>query len=94
MRVRIEKAGGLAGLQETVAGYDTDELTPREAARVYGALAAIEAATVRGEAGEVGADLITYRITVGDGDGRVFTVSDEPPRGLANPLAVLLRPAG
>ncbi|SDK79145.1 protealysin inhibitor emfourin [Nonomuraea jiangxiensis] len=94
MKVRIERAGGFAGLQETVAGYDTDELPAPAAARVYGALAAIEAAVAREGGGEVGADLITYRITVGDGGGRVFTVPDEPPPRLADPLAVLLHPVG
>ncbi|MFG1704137.1 protealysin inhibitor emfourin [Nonomuraea sp. M3C6] len=91
MRVRIERTGGFAGIEETVAVYDTDDLSEQEAAKVYDALAAIEAATARGEASEVGADLMTYRITVGDGPGKVYTVSEEPSPRLAKPLAVLLR---
>ncbi|MEU4223967.1 protealysin inhibitor emfourin [Nonomuraea sp. NPDC026600] len=91
MRVTIERTGGFAGIVEPVAVYDVDDLSEQEAAKVYDSLAAIEAATAQGEPGEVGADLMTYRITVGDGPGRVYTVPDEPSPRLAKPLAVLLR---
>jgi hypothetical protein len=91
MRVTIERTGGIAGIEETVAAYDTDDLPEQEVAKVRDALAAIEAATAQGEIGEVGADLMTYRITVGDGGGRVYMVSDEPSPRLTDPLAVLLR---
>lgn len=91
MRVMIERTGGFAGLQETVAAYDTEDLPEQEAAKVYDAVAALRAATARGEPSEVGADLMTYRITVGDGPGQVYTVPEEPSPGLADPLAALLR---
>ncbi|MEU6721364.1 protealysin inhibitor emfourin [Nonomuraea sp. NPDC046802] len=93
MRVKIERAGGFAGIEQTVAVYDTDDLPERQAAKVYDALAAIEFAAARGELGEVGADLMIYRITVGDGSGKVYKVPDEGSR-LAGPLSVLVRPSG
>ncbi|GAA3211632.1 protealysin inhibitor emfourin [Nonomuraea helvata] len=89
MRVKIESTGGFAGIEQTVAAYDTDDLPEQEAAKVYDALSAIEAATAQ-EPGEVGADLMTYRITVGDGLGKVYTVPEDPPPGLAGPLTALL----
>lgn len=89
MRVKIEKAGGFAGNEETVAAYDTDDLPEREAAKVYGALTAVQSATGH-EAGGTGAGLVTYRIIVGDGAGKVYTVPGEPSPGLAGALAVLL----
>ncbi|MFI6741039.1 protealysin inhibitor emfourin [Nonomuraea sp. NPDC050451] len=93
MRVKIERTGGFAGIKEAVAEYDTDDLPEQEAAKVYEALSAIDAATAEGESGEVGADLMNYRITVGNGAGRVYTVSDDPSSKVADPLAVLLRPS-
>ncbi|MEQ4722195.1 protealysin inhibitor emfourin [Nonomuraea sp. B19D2] len=90
MRVKIERTGGFAGIEETVAAYDTDDLPEQEAAKVYDALTAIEA-TAAQEPAEVGADLMTYRITVGDGPGKVYTVSEEPSPSLAGPLTALLR---
>ncbi|MFC4116684.1 protealysin inhibitor emfourin [Nonomuraea zeae] len=93
MRVKVERTGGFAGLEETVAAYDTGDLSEQEAAKVDEALAAIGAAMDRGEPAEVGADLFTYRITAGDGSGRgrVYTVSGEPLPELAQALAVLSR---
>ncbi|WP_433440900.1 protealysin inhibitor emfourin [Nonomuraea sp. CA-141351] len=90
MRVKIERTGGFAGIEQTVAAYDTDDLPEKEAAKVYDALTAIEAASAQ-ELSEVGADLMTYRITVGDGPGKVYAVPDEPSPSLAGPLTVLLR---
>ncbi|MFF4618354.1 protealysin inhibitor emfourin [Nonomuraea jabiensis] len=92
MHVKIERTGGFAGIEEAVAEYDTDDLPEHEAAKVYEALSAIDAATAEGGSGEVGADLINYRITVGDGPGRVYTVSEDLSPKPADPLAVLLRP--
>ncbi|MFI7130630.1 protealysin inhibitor emfourin [Nonomuraea sp. NPDC050153] len=91
MRVKIERTGGFAGIEETVTEYDTDDLPEQEAAKVYEALSAIDAATAEGGSGEIGADLMIYRITVGDGPGRVYTVSDDPESKTVDPLAVLLR---
>ncbi|WP_431918548.1 protealysin inhibitor emfourin [Nonomuraea jabiensis] len=93
MRVKIERSGGFAGIEEAVGEYDTDDLPEQEAAKVYEALSAIDAATAEGGSGEVGADLMTYRIIVGNGAGRVYTVSDDPSSKAADPLAVLLRPS-
>ena len=91
MRVRIERTGGFAGVTEPVAEYDTDDLPQDEASAVRDAVAALAAATARGETGEIGADLMTYKITVGEDSERIYAISGEPPQGLAGPLTVLLR---
>ena len=91
MHVMIERTGGFAGIEEVVANYDTDDLSQQEAAKVHDALAAIAAAQADGDRGEVGADLMTYRIIAGDGPERVYTMPQEPSPKLADPLAVLLR---
>jgi hypothetical protein len=90
MRVKVERTGGFAGREEIVAAYDTGDLSAEEAAAVHDALATVRATLDRGEPGEAGADLFSYRITAGD--GRVYTVSGEPPE-LADALAVLTRQA-
>ncbi|GAA3592257.1 hypothetical protein GCM10022419_088900 [Nonomuraea rosea] len=92
MRVQVERTGGFAGREEIVAAYDTSDLPAAEAAAVHDALATVRAALDRGEPGEAGADLFSYRITAGDGAGQVYTVSGEPPE-LADALAVLTRQA-
>jgi hypothetical protein len=93
MRVTIDSVGGLAGMARTVADYDTADLPPAEAAAVVEALTAIEAATARGESGEIGADLPGYRIVVDEPDARVYELMGELPSVLQEPLTVLLRPA-
>jgi hypothetical protein len=94
MRVTIDSVGGLAGGVRTVADYDTADLSPAEAAAVVEAVTAIESATARGEAGEIGADLPGYRVVVDGPDGRAYDLVGELPPTLQEPLTVLLRPEG
>ena len=78
MRVRIDHTGGFAGVAELVAAYDTDDLPEDEATAVRDAVAAVATATARGETGEIGADLMSYKITVGEDSERIYTISGEP----------------
>lgn len=86
MHVKVESTGGFAGIERTVAEYDTFHLPADQARAVRDAVASIAAADAPGE---VGADMMAYRVTV-DGD-HVQTVPGDPG-DLAKPLATLLNP--
>ncbi|MFI0357695.1 hypothetical protein [Actinomadura sp. 9N407] len=93
----VERVGGLTGQVSVVASYETADLPGPEAARVRAAVEELAAARERGAAGEVGADLPGYRVSVGGkGDAalRVFEVRGDPSADLGGPLDVLLGPDG
>ncbi|TDD80771.1 protealysin inhibitor emfourin [Actinomadura rubrisoli] len=71
MRVKVESTGGFTGREVVVALYDTAELPAGPAARIRDAVDDLAAAHARGDTGEVGADLPSYRITVDAGDDAV-----------------------
>jgi hypothetical protein len=88
MRITIESIGGLSGAERVIATYDTDDLPANESGPVHRAAVAIAAVAAGGRAGEVGADLPGYRVTIGD--QRYELWGDLPPE-LSGPLDVLLR---
>lgn len=94
MRVKIERASGLAGVGELVAEYDTDDLPEEEAAEIHDALAMVAAAWGHGGVGEIGDtgtdDLMAYRITVDDNPLQVYLVPEETTPSLMDPMSVLL----
>ncbi|MFI0405203.1 protealysin inhibitor emfourin [Actinomadura sp. 3N508] len=96
MRVKIERTGGFAGLEELVALYDLADLPAGRAERVREALDALDAARERGDEGRnIGADLFVYRISVEDEPGgkiRVYEVQEDP-MGDSSLLDVLLNAA-
>lgn len=92
MRIRVQRAGGFAGITEDLGVIATDMLPPSDATRVQEAIAEL-AARDQGSA-EVGADFYQYRIRVlTDGGEQVFEVSDPgDPGNPGNPaLGELLR---
>ncbi|MGI5165174.1 protealysin inhibitor emfourin [Spirillospora sp. CA-253888] len=93
MRVKIESTGGFAGREMMVAKYDTDDLPKDQAERIEEAVRALADADASGEPGEIGADLPSYRVTVGDPDDgpRVFEVCGEPGSNVDAPLSRLLQ---
>lgn len=73
MRVSVVRSGGFAGIEQRVGALDTADLPPHAAAEVTAAVENVAAA-----APEVGADLVTYTVTVTDDDDgqRTYSVSD------------------
>jgi hypothetical protein len=88
MRITIERTGGLAGINQVLATYDTDELTKDEVDAVHRAATALAAAFACGVTAEIGADLITYRVAI---DDTTYDIAGEAPPELTDPLSVLLR---
>lgn len=88
MRITIESTGGLSGGEQVLAAYDSDDLPASEAGPVHRAAVAIATVAAGGRAGEVGADLPTYRITI---DDQTYELSGDLPPELSGPLEVLLR---
>src|SRR5262245_61172725 len=66
MKVSIKRTGGYAGIEESIAEIDTDELDHDSASRAKALLAEIEklAAT---SSPQIGADLMRYQVTVTEG---------------------------
>ncbi|WP_067489334.1 protealysin inhibitor emfourin [Actinomadura hibisca] len=93
MRVKIESTGGFAGREMMVAKYDTDDLPKDQAERIEEAVRTLADADASGEPGEIGADLPSYRVTIGDPDGdpKVFEVCGEPDADVNAPLTRLLQ---
>lgn len=96
MRVTVESTGGFTGRAVVVARYDVSGLPAGRAERVRRAVDALAAAHARGGAGEIGADLPGYRVTVDDPDGaaapRVYEVRGDPSE--PSPIGVLLDEPG
>ncbi|MFB4313483.1 hypothetical protein [Actinomadura sp. 21ATH] len=93
--VTVERIGGLTGRATVVARYGTADLPEPEAARIRAAVESLAAARERGAAGEIGADLPGYRVSVGgqgDAAPRVFEVRGDPSADLGGPLKTLLAP--
>ncbi|MER7543759.1 protealysin inhibitor emfourin [Actinomadura sp.] len=93
MRVKIESTGGFTGRSAVVALYDTDALPAGRAGRIREAVDELAAAQARGRAGEIGADLPAYRITVDETgeEPRVYEVRGDPGAGARSALGALLQ---
>ncbi|WP_157420558.1 protealysin inhibitor emfourin [Actinomadura kijaniata] len=93
MRVKIESTGGFSGTEMMVAKYDTDELPKEQADRVREAVERLSEDDGATSPGEIGADLPSYRITIGDPDDdpKVFEICGERSEERDALLATLLQ---
>lgn len=76
MKVSLTRSGGFAGITETLAELDTNQLAPARAGDVEAAFAAAGFFDLpeQIESSTVGADLLRYEITA-EREGRSHTVS-------------------
>jgi hypothetical protein len=90
VRVRIEQAGGLAGVVQQLGTIDTELLPLDRASAVEQAVAELGR-----EPAEIGADIPTYRVTVtDDGRERTYTCTEPEPGIRAAGLDTLLAELG
>ena len=75
MKVTIKRSGGFAGLNQTLAAIDSDELSDRAADRLRQELMRLSASL---RPADIGADQLHYDVEIaGDGPPRRISVVDD-----------------